>query len=272
MADRINKLDGKAWLQNSFSIWRDVQKNNEERKLKHPAMFPIALAERLIDCFTNKQGLRILDPFMGSGSTLIAAQNKNNIGIGFELNATYIKMTKNRLDNVYKSLFTKTSKKNYFIYNANTKYIRQYIKSNSIDFAITSPPYWDILNRKRSADRKEIHNYGKQANNLGNISDYNQFLSALKEIFVEVYNVIKPKGYCIVIVMDIRKGSHLYRLHSDLTKKMEEIGFSLKDIIIWDRQKEYNNMRPLGYPYSFIINKVHEYILIFRKPDIVREK
>jgi hypothetical protein len=41
--------------------------------------------------------------------------------------------------------------------------------------------------------------------------------------------------------------------------------------MIWDRQKEYNNMRPLGYPYSFIVNKVHEYILIFKKPDIKKE-
>jgi hypothetical protein len=65
--------------------------------------------------------------------------------------------------------------------------------------------------------------------------------------------------------MDIRKNSTLYPFHLDLTKKMEEINFILSDIIIWDRQKEYNNMRPLGYPYSFVVNKVHEYILIFKK-------
>jgi hypothetical protein len=48
---------------------------------------------------------------------------------------------------------------------------------------------------------------------------------------------------------------------------MEEINFTLNDIIIWDRQKEYNSMRPLGYPYSFIVNKIHEYILIFKKKN-----
>jgi DNA modification methylase len=65
--------------------------------------------------------------------------------------------------------------------------------------------------------------------------------------------------------MDLRKGSVFYPFHWDLTKKMQDIGFTLNDIIIWDRQKEYNNMRPLGYPYSFIVNKVHEYVLIFKK-------
>ena len=72
--------------------------------------------------------------------------------------------------------------------------------------------------------------------------------------------------------MDIRKGPNLFQFHSDVIRKFETIGFTLKDIIIWDRQKEYNNMRPLGYPYSFIVNKVHEYILIFKKPPISKEK
>jgi hypothetical protein len=46
---------------------------------------------------------------------------------------------------------------------------------------------------------------------------------------------------------------------------MLSLNYEMKDIIIWDRQKEYNNMRPLGYPYSFVVNKVHEYILLFEK-------
>jgi hypothetical protein len=51
----------------------------------------------------------------------------------------------------------------------------------------------------------------------------------------------------------------------DITAKMQEIGFTLDDIIIWDRRQEYNNLRPLGYPSVFRVNKVHEFILIFQK-------
>ena len=65
--------------------------------------------------------------------------------------------------------------------------------------------------------------------------------------------------------MDIRKKNIFYPLHSDIAMEMQKIGFIYDDIIIWDRQHEYNNMRPLGYPYKFRINKVHEYILIFIK-------
>lgn len=262
MAERINTLNGKEWLQHSFSIWKDIQKNKEEWALKHPAMFPVMLAERLIDTFTNAKNQFILDPFMGSGSTLIAAQNKGLKGIGFEINKEYISMAKNRLNNVYKTMFINN---NYEIFNNSATDLDKYISPNSIDLTITSPPYWDILNRKRSADRKIIRNYSNSNIDFGNINDYDQFLLALQNVFKKVYNVTKPRRYCIVIVMDIRKNSTFYPFHSDLANKMSEINFSLKDIIIWDRQKEYNNMRPLGYPYSFVVNKVHEYLLIFQK-------
>jgi DNA modification methylase len=263
MAEKINKLNGKEWLQYSFSIWKDIQKNKEEWALKHPAMFPIMLVERIIDILTNSKNQVILDPFMGSGSTLIAAQNKGLKGIGFEINKEYVAMAKNRLENVYRTMFNKDTK--YKIINDSAENIDKYLSPNSVDLTVTSPPYWDILNRKRSADRKAIRNYSNSKIDLGNIDDYNRFLSSLQNIFKKVYLVTKPKRYCIVIVMDIRKNSTFYPFHSDLAKKMDEINFSLQDIIIWDRQKEYNNLRPLGYPYSFVVNKVHEYILIFKK-------
>jgi hypothetical protein len=48
---------------------------------------------------------------------------------------------------------------------------------------------------------------------------------------------------------------------------MQELGFIYDDLILWDRRQEYNNLRPLGYPYKFRINKVHEFLLIFQKPE-----
>ena len=53
MAEKMNNLTGKEWLQNSFSIWRDIRKSKEERALKHPAMFPEQLAGKLIEIYTK---------------------------------------------------------------------------------------------------------------------------------------------------------------------------------------------------------------------------
>jgi DNA modification methylase len=90
-------------------------------------------------------------------------------------------------------------------------------------------------------------------------------MNELKKIFEKVYVALKPGKRCIVIVMDIRQGSQFIPFHMDVSDMMKEIGYVLEDIIIWNREREYSNLRPLGYPYVFIVNKIHEYILIFRK-------
>ena len=69
---KCNGLDGKNWLKNSVSVWSDLTRTAEEKKLKHPAIFPIALVRRLIDTFTLPGPGVVLDPFAGSGTTLVA--------------------------------------------------------------------------------------------------------------------------------------------------------------------------------------------------------
>jgi hypothetical protein len=68
--------------------------------------------------------------------------------------------------------------------------------------------------------------------------------------------------------MDLRKKDAFYPYHMDLAKKIVEVGFVLDDIIIWDRRMDYNNLRALGYPYAFRINKAHEFLMIFQKREI----
>ena len=132
---------------------------------------------------------------------------------------------------------------------------------------ITSPPYWDILLEKRTADYREQRDYGAPEADLGKIRDYEKFLLELRKIFEQVYDVMKPKSYCCIIVMDLRKKSRFYPYHMNISQFMEDIGFIFDDMIIWDRGQEYNNLRPLGYPSIFRINKIHEFILIFQKPS-----
>ena len=260
--NKTNNLTGKEWLQNSFSIWKDLGKTEEEKKLKHPAIFTIKLTEKLIDTFCRPQNSLILDCFAGSGTTLISGLRKGKDVIGFDLSQNYKDLFIKRATNSY--LFNNYGLQDkYLIYDS--RFLSQKLEAESVDLCITSPPYWDILNQKRSADYKANINYSDSNEDLGNIDDYNAFLADLKLVFAEVHTVLKHKSYFIVNVMDLRKKDKFYSLHTDTSVIAKEVGFSLEDIIIWDRQQEYNNMRPLGYPYKFIVNKVHEYLLIFRK-------
>jgi DNA modification methylase len=185
MANKYNDLSGKEWLQYSFSIWRNIRKEDEERKLQHPAMFPIQLADRIIDIFSKREDL-ILDPFMGTGSTIIAAYRKKRNSIGFELSSEYVSIFAKRL-NEEKSNLLNNECYEPIVYTKDARELLEYVNKESIHLCITSPPYWDILNMSRTADRKEIKNYSESKTDLGNINDYNEFLYELGRIFIKVY-------------------------------------------------------------------------------------
>jgi DNA modification methylase len=265
MAERMNNLTGKEWLQNSFTIWRDVVKTSEERATKHPALFPQELVEKLIRLYLKDPGSKVLDPFMGIGSTLLASMNQGMKGIGFDLSAEFCEKTKVRVDAFKGSTNPDTKVIQPDIFNRDSREISNTIELGSIDLVVTSPPYWDILNQKRTADGKIIRNYSDDLEDLGNIPDYEQFLSDLKVVYSEVYKVMKPGSRCIAVVMDIRKKDKFYPLHEDQSRIMREIGFELDEYVIWDRQRDYNNMKTLGYPYVYRFNRVHEFICIYLK-------
>jgi len=260
---KANRLDGKTWTRYSISIWSDIRKSKEEIALKHPAIFPEELVKKLIEIFTNEEQKVIFDPFAGIGSTVLAARNLGKIGIGIELNPEFARKANDRFTE--QSFFDDgNGKVKIYIDDANN--LEKYVDENTVDLVVTSPPYWDILSVKRTADRKDIRDYGDEKEDLGKISDYFKFLEKLNEIFIKVFKSMKYGAYCCVVVMDIRKKDRFFPYHSDIANFMKEIGFKYDDIIIWDRRHEYNNMRPLGFPYVFRVNKAHEFILIFQKP------
>lgn len=285
---RCNVLDGRRWLQNSISVWSDIRKSKEETRLKHPASFPVELVERLIESFLPAGPHQVLDPFAGTGSTLVAAQNLGKQGIGLELSPEYCEIARRRLlsemGNRDEKLVATAAESlsgftlprvnesesslspRWVLHETSVTRLAEYVSPASIDLCITSPPYWNILTEQRTAARTEVRNYGNRDLDLGTIADYGDFLSALASVFSSVLTVLKPGAHCCVIVMDLRKKNRFYPLHSDLASRLVEVGYVLDDIIIWNRQADYNNLRPLGFPSVFRINKVHEFVLLLQKP------
>jgi DNA modification methylase len=226
-------------------------------------MFPTMLVDRLISCFTTDADRVVLDPFLGSGSTLVAAKHLGKAGVGLEMYAPFIELAKDRLRQ--ENLFASPDLE-FRIINADARALAEHVEPDSVDFCVTSPPYWDILTQKRTADYKDTRSYGDHDSDLGVIRDYETFLVELQRVFSGVFRALKAGKYCVVNVMDLRKGPQFFPFHSDLARKLVEVGFVFDDLIIWDRRSEYNNLRSLGYPYTFRINKIHEYLLIFLKP------
>ena len=267
---RANELGGKDWMRWSISVWSDLRKTPLEKQLKHPANFPQSLVERLISCYCPPDGRVVCDPFAGIGTTLLAAQNTGKIGVGIELNPQYWQDAQNLLSQSQLTFDTFLDPQPATLFLGDARRFDAVLRSHNwdkpIDLIVTSPPYWDILRQKRSASGGDSQHYGDSSLDLGNESDYNVFVNMLADIFDPLYGRLRPGGYAVVNVMDLRKGPNFYMLHADVAQSFQTRGWILDDLIIWDRRADYNSLKPLGYPAVFRINRIHEYLLIFRKP------
>lgn len=254
MAKKI-AMDGKTWLNYSISVWDDIRKSTEEAGLKHPALFPAQMASRLIQLFSHP-GETVLDPFCGTGSTLLAAHHLDRKGIGIDISHNFLALAEKRL--------IQDGSMDHRLLCGDARRVEELVEE-TVDFCLTSPPYWDILNQKRTADLRDQRHYGNLEDDLGTIKEYGHFLEEVALVFRGIYRRLRPQGYCCIVVMDLRKKNQFYPLHMDLSRILTEEGYTLDDLIIWDRRHEYNRLRPLGYPYVFRVNRIHEYILILQK-------
>lgn len=222
------------------------------------------MAERCIEIFTAAPGEVVLDPFAGSGTTLIGAYNLGRQGVGLELYDRFAGMCRERLEREA-LLRVEAPACEPRLHLDDARNLACYLPPESVDFILTSPPYWDILLARRSADRREQRDYGSAGADLGRLEDYRDYLRELTVVFERAVAVLKTGRYCVAVVMDLRKKDRFYALHLDLSVALQQVGLQLDDMIVWDRRHEYNRLRPLGFPSVFRVNKVHEYLLIFKK-------
>ncbi|NLG68061.1 MAG: DNA methyltransferase, partial [Firmicutes bacterium] len=187
---RANDLDGRTWQRYSISIWSDIRKTPEEMRLRHPAMFPVALVTRLIQCLTTHEDRVIVDPFAGTGATLVAAELMGRVGIGLEISPAYCEMARTRplpTSSPDGAAGPPPAPGERRVYCDDARHMLRYVGPGSVDLCVTSPPYWDILLRRRTADGKPVGHYGESTADLGKIASYPAFLAALGEVFRQVF-------------------------------------------------------------------------------------
>ncbi len=263
LSNPINELTGREWVKFTCSwfIFNALHKDlKEEREVspnskEHPATFSPTMIEEFIKFFTKK-GEAVLDPFSGIGSTFVACKRTGRIGYGIELNKKYYDISIKRTPGFKKNIF-----------NDNAENIKN-LKIPEIGFSISSPPYWNVLNRstkdfkiKRTKNGLD-QNYSTRTEDLGNIDDYELFLKRLASIYFDVYELLKKKGYLVIIVKNVKKEGIMYPLAWDLAKILSE-KYELKDEKIWIQDKI--GLAPYGYPSAWASNILHHYCLIFQK-------
>ncbi len=90
-----SSLSADDFMEATLDVWKISPES--ARRVQHPAPFPVELPRRLIDLYTY-EGDVVLDPFLGSGSTLVAAERTGRRGFGFDFDPEYCEIAQARLD------------------------------------------------------------------------------------------------------------------------------------------------------------------------------
>lgn len=267
--NHLNCLTAKEWIKCQLGIWQFAYEGRDVRdKSIHPATFPIALSKRVISLFTH-EGELVLDPFVGSGTTLIAARDLNRNAIGFDLHEKYTRLCVERLssDNLFNS-------SHQIVVQDDARHIRDYIYQETVSLIWTSPPYANLLNRKRlnksRRDRRteqfgKIEQYSQDPRDLGTMS-LDEYSNAIGEIFESLLPLLRPKAHCVINVPDMWWEDKRITIHVAIIEELRKRGYELRNIIIWDRTNIVNKIGIFGWPSNYItMGTTFEYLLDFWK-------
>lgn len=270
--NHINCLTAKNWMKSQVAIWEFYYGKRDIRDKKiHPAVFPIGLPKKCIELFTH-EGELVLDPFVGIGTTLVAAKDSARNAVGFDLSKKYVDYSNKRL--IQNNLYSKSEQ---VAIEDDSNNIKDYLRTNTVSLSVTSPPYANMLNRKRKnksirGDRRKNEHYDKVQQYSGDPRDLGtmepkKFAKELAKIYKKILPLHKPKAHCIINITDLWWENKRIPIHLYVIEEMEKVGYELRNTIIWDRRNLVNGAGIFGWPNNYItLGTTFEYILDFWRP------
>ncbi|MHA2117874.1 MAG: DNA methyltransferase [Candidatus Thorarchaeota archaeon] len=267
----INCLTAKEWMQHQIAVWEFYyEKRDIRNKQLHPAVFPIALPKKCIELFTHR-GELVIDPFVGSGTTLLAAKDTGRNAVGFDLKQEYVELSNKRM---------KPHQKNNGIQLTicdEAHNLNEYLNEETVSLCITSPPYANLLNRKRRNKsvrgnlRKdehylEVQQYSDDPRDLGTM-DVRKYAETIGTIFERILPLLRHRGHCVINITDYWWKGQRIPAHVYVIEALQKVGFELRNTIIWDRRNIVNKAGIFGWPSNYItLSTTFEYLLHFWKP------
>jgi hypothetical protein len=276
--NQLNDLDGTAWIKftRTWFVCDSPRYHRNKNSELHPARYPEELVAEFLRFFT-KAGGWTLDPFAGSGATLVACAEEGRRGVGVELSPRYAAVMRARaagqcaLDGDARAVPDPAFWAPH----------REALEAAGLpfadgrprfDFSISSPPYGAMLHTSRGgvySKQRQRKDAGLDTvysaddpRDLGNVADYDAFIEALAAVYRGVAAVLQPDAYLVIVIQNYRDPAGEVRpLAWDLTRALAA-HLSFQGERIWCQ-----NTKPLGiwgYPRLFVPNYHHHYCLIFR--------
>lgn len=258
---RYNDLDMSNWKQYddifTDSLWIiDKRDNSGAHSGHYHGNFVPQIPNQLFRRYTKK-GDWILDPFMGSGTSLIEAQRLSRNSVGIELQKEIAKEAYQRI----------LSEKNNSCHGkvcvddsrtANIGAIMQAEGIEKFQFVIFHPPYWDIIK------------FSENQNDISNCGTLDSFLENFGMVIDNTTQYLEKNRYCAVVIGDKYANSEIVPLGFHCMNLFLQRGFKMKAILVknFEDTKGKSNQQAIwryrALASDFYIFK-HEYIFLFKK-------
>jgi DNA modification methylase len=271
--NKLNDLPGGQWtfflnsVINTRFPTNGVEAYAHDIRKIHPSPKPPQLMRDIIEFFTKENEV-VLDYFMGVGGTLLGASLCNRNAIGIDLNQKYIdtyKEANNALG--LKEQVTLLGDSIQLLKSG--KEINGLLKNKKASLVLIDPPYGDMLAREKTGEAIKKNQdssptpFTDLATDLGNM-EIDEFFPIFKESIKDSMKFLKSRGHIVVFMKDLQPSKTSPNLlHSRVIEDLAEIdGLRYLGMKIWADQGV--NLYPYGYPFAFVSNQIHQYIMIFR--------
>lgn len=269
----LNSLCGRDWTMFINSVFCTRYPTNGKegyahhiRKI-HPTPKPPQLMRDLIGFFT-KEGELVFDAFCGVGGTLLGAALCGRKAFGIDLNQDYLDAYAAAAEELELPVFP-TVRGDCLSLLRSGETLAAITADSPISLMLIDPPYSNMMSRKKTGGDISVYGsvatpFSDDAADLGNM-DRVAFLASLREAVSLTLPYIKKRGYVVVFIKDLQpQKKELNMLHYEVASALNELPeLHYKGMKIW--ADESTKPYPYGYPFSFVANQIHQYILVFRK-------
>lgn len=273
ISNRLNDLNGGEWtfflnsvVNTRYSTGGEEGFAHHIRKI-HPSPKPPQLMKQIIEFFTKENEI-VFDYFMGVGGSLLGSSLSNRRAIGIDLSDKFINAYKEA--NEYLNLKEQITIQADSIEFLKQNQLQKYLNNEELSLILIDPPYGDMLSRPKTGEAVKKGGdtsatpFTDSELDLGNMN-WDNFLEIFHNSIIDSMKYLKNKGHIVVFIKDLQpKDKELNLFHADIIKDLNRID-NLKYLgtKIWADQSV--NLYPYGYPFNYVSNQVHQYIMIFQK-------
>lgn len=258
---RYNDLDMSNWKQYddiyTDTLWVIEKRDNSgAHSGSYHGNFIPQIPNQLLRRYTKKSDW-ILDPFMGSGTTLIEAQRLGRNSVGIELQEEVAKEAHQRILSEKRD----SCRGKVCVADSRTVDIAAIMRKEGIEkfqFIIFHPPYWDIIK------------FSDNENDISNSPSLTDFLEYFGAVIDNTTAHLEKNRYCAVVIGDKYANSEIVPLGFHCMNLFLQRGFTLKAILVknFEDTKGKSNKKAIwryrALASDFYIFK-HEYIFVFKK-------